>query len=303
MPPTKSHQQCLELVCAVCTNLNGYKAKKVVSDIEVELIKKYVFPGYEKHSIWFPQGLCVRCALDLREYDHKEEEQEKENGGGGDGISSGTKMYRRKHRNVKLVLPDDYICNLPIQTRGQVLKICTCRWCYLARLNGPDFQKWRASLNKSIRPIITHICSDCGRGVPVTVKVHKCSTTDQDRVRSLVQSLPSQVKGKLTLALLKEQQDINSNSEATIALPQLNGGHKVQVTVGKVAMKQPVPLNVKEVQVMSSKAHLTGAQQQSILADLRSKWGRQVVEPGMQKALPEHNRMFSEYFSVEKMQC
>ena len=52
---------------------------------------------------------------------------------------------------------------------------------------------------------------------------------------------------------------------------------------------------------MSSKAHLTGAQQQSILADLRCKWGKNVVEAGMQKALPEHNRKFSQFFSAKKL--
>ena len=81
----------------------------------------------------------------------------------------------------------------------------------------------------------------------MTVKTHTCNATDQERVTSLVQSLPSPVKAKLTLALIRNQKE-NSSSDL-IALPQLEGGHSVQVTVGKLAVKplQPVTLYVKEV--------------------------------------------------------
>ena len=300
MPPNKSHEQCLELVCAVCTNLNGYKAKQAVSEIEVLLIQKHVFPPYQKDNIFLPQGICVRCALDLRHYDRQK--QQGQDGGRGPAGDDGSPQQKCQRTAVKLKLPDDYICTLPVQTRSSAVLICSCRWCHLARLAGGELMKWRASLKKAPSSCITRICADCGRGVPVTVKTHTCIASDQERVTSLVQSLPSPVQAKLTLALIRKQQKKNSNSDL-IALPQLEGGHSVQVTVGKMSVKplQPVPLNVKEVQVMSSKAHLTGAQQQSILADLRCKWGKAVVEAGMQKALPEHNRKFSQFYSSKKL--
>ena len=164
----RSHEKCLELVCAVCTNLNGYKAKAAVSDIEVALIQKHVFPGYQKGSIWFPQGMCVRCALDIRQLD-KQQQQECPQGGGGDDSSSGSSGRKR---NIVLNLPDDYICNLPVQTRSQAVLTCTCRWCYLARLCGGELNKWKANLKKNLNPSISHICKDCGRGISVTVKSH-----------------------------------------------------------------------------------------------------------------------------------
>ena len=58
--PGKTHEQCLALVCAVCTNLNGKKAERVLSLAEVGLIKKYVFAGYTKNSTLFPTGICYR---------------------------------------------------------------------------------------------------------------------------------------------------------------------------------------------------------------------------------------------------
>ena len=54
--------------------------------------------------------------------------------------------------------------------------------------------------------------------------------------------------------------------------------------------------------MMSSKAHFTGVQQESILADIRSKWGKKVVKPGLQKALPEQNMKYAKHFRVEKKQ-
>ena len=51
----RSHEECLRLVCAVCTNLNGQKASRGVSESEAQLIKKYVFSEYKKDSLYFPQ--------------------------------------------------------------------------------------------------------------------------------------------------------------------------------------------------------------------------------------------------------
>ena len=77
-------------------------------------------------------------------------------------------------------------------------------------------------------------------------------------------------------------------------------GRDVQVTVGKVTEQQKLnPLSLKDVQIMSSKAHLTGVQQESILADIRSKWGKKVVKPGLQKGLPEHNMKYAKISECE----
>ena len=82
MPGPRSHEENIKLVCAVCTNLNGYKAKSSVVDKDIELIKKHVFPGFCKNNNWLPQGICIRCALDLRELDQQED-------GGGDDEGDG----------------------------------------------------------------------------------------------------------------------------------------------------------------------------------------------------------------------
>ena len=126
MPPTLSHEKCLELVCAVCTNLNGYKAKQVVSEADAALIKKHVFPGFVRGSNWFPQGMCVRYSLDLRELDKEKGQQE-------NGCEEWT-------RSVRLKLPDDYLCDIPAQTRATATQTCIYWWCSLTHLNGPAFK-------------------------------------------------------------------------------------------------------------------------------------------------------------------
>ena len=78
MPNTPmSHVEALKLVCAVCTNLHGKKAVIEVTEVHMKLIRKFVFAGYQRHSIWLPQGLCTRCSFDLHTLE-KGEQVEKE---------------------------------------------------------------------------------------------------------------------------------------------------------------------------------------------------------------------------------
>ena len=59
------------------------------------------------------------------------------------------------------------------------------------------------------------------------------------------------------------------------------------------------PLSHKEALQLSSKNHLSGEQQANIMADLRTKWGRNVVEPGLKEVIPLHNQKLARFFSIE----
>ena len=285
--PTKSHQQCLALVCAVCTNLNGKKAQRMLNKTEVLLVRKYVFAGYQEHSVWFPTGICNTCSTSLYLL-----EKQKGQADGGEYA---------KGKKVNLRLPEDYICELPIQTRKTASSPCVCRWCKLARLNGLEFKRWQQELKKKPQSPVALICGSCGKGVLVTASSHKCSARDKERIQTLVKSIPEEVKGKLTVALLKEQQGDAGPSTSTLTLPQPQGGWDMKVTIGKPPTNTMIePMTVKEAQVMASKAHLTSGQQESILADLRSKFGKKIVQPGLQKAVPANNNKYAEFFTVEE---
>ena len=73
-----------------------------------------------------------------------------------------------------------------------------------------------------------------------------------------MKSIPEEVKGKLTVALLKEQQGDAGPSTSTLTLPQPQGGWDMKVTIGKPPTNTVIePMTVKEAQVMASKAHFT----------------------------------------------
>ena len=77
--PAKSHIECLHLVCAVCTNLNGTKAERTVTSNEELLIKKHVFTNFRKGSFWLPQGICTKCRIDLNTLGKQGSEREEGN--------------------------------------------------------------------------------------------------------------------------------------------------------------------------------------------------------------------------------
>ena len=117
-------------------------------------------------------------------------------------------------------------------TRNKVDLECTCRWCKLAKLNGLEFQQWQQKLKKEKTPAISFICSACGKGVQDTEFKHKCSVYDKERVENLVQTLPDNLKGKMIVALLNEQQ--NKEGSSTLSLPKPDGRKPLKVTVGPI---------------------------------------------------------------------
>ena len=193
-----SHKECLVKVCAICTNLNGTKPKCNISQIEADYIRKEIFSGYRKDSPSFLQGICVACQSLMR---RKKKVSEKD---GDEGSSC-------SERSSQFLLPSDYLCQLPIETRQRSLTgdPCSCRWCTLARLNGPQFKLWKADMEKNKKEQGTNIqrmCNQCGIGIPISQKKHSCSTSDKKTVENMLANIPSHLKGKLAHALVKEMQ-------------------------------------------------------------------------------------------------
>ena len=98
---------------------------------------------------------------------------------------------------------------------------------------------------------------------------HSCMVSDKERVQSMVANLPTELKGKLALALIKE---LNENEQGagdhSIKLPQASGGPSVQVCIGTQSNTNIIhPLSHTEAQTIGSKAHLTGGQLRSAMAD------------------------------------
>ena len=278
--PAKSHEECLKSVCAVCTGLNGQRAQRPIKPHEVLIVQKYIYTKYEHGSLECPQGMCKQCAVDL------------------------SKLNKQEGKGVKLNLPEDYLCKIPTQTRSKVAEKCSCRWCGYARLNGLQFKLWQSKMKEThtSKPSYTYICQNCRKGVQQSTLKHTCTSTDQERIQALVNSIPQEVKGKLTLALLQEQQaEYGSGPSETVSLPQARGGKPVVLQVGPTQSKtEKVSLTLEDWEVAGAKAHLSGKQKKSLAADLCATLGRRVIEPGRKRALPLHNKKFEEYFTSEK---
>ena len=271
-----SHSQALLKVCAVCTNLRGEKASKEVSVAQEELIRKHVFAGFLKGYEWFPQGVCTKCAYDLKV------------------LESG----RERH----LTLPLDYSCTLPRTMRSFPPGPCMCRWCKLARLQGQAFLAWQRSL-KEEETEVEYLCTKCGRGVVGGRSRHTCSASDRERVEGMVANLPEDIKGKLALALLREvQEEQGGAGDWAVGLPQPHGGVPTPVYIGSKAAASSSASQAfshTELQALASKAHLTGTQTKSVVADMRIKLGQSAVEPGLAEEIIRTNKRFQDFFATE----
>ena len=273
-----SHEDCLKKVCAICTNLNGKKVHRGVSETEEKLIQKLVFPSYRRGSLYFPQGLCDICQRKLLRMEKAGEAEARQ----------------------QFILPENYHCSLPHETRSQSKENCMCRWCKLARMNGLELRRWQKEVKERRHgeEKIGVMCPKCGKGLPISQISHHCSSSDLAAVAKMLESIPEAIKPKLAHSLLKELQEEPGGS---LSLPPATGGRVVQVQMGhQTSTPKMSSLTHKEVTQMASRNHLTGEQQSSIMADLRCKWGRKIVEPGLQEVMPKHNAQFSPYFTEEQ---
>ena len=273
-----SHSEALEKVCAVCCNLNGTKACRVIGDKEGTILKTHIFPLYRKNNDFFPQGICKRCIHHLTDVD---------NG-----------------KKPKMKLPEDYFCEIPRTHCSSSAEICTCRWCYLARLNGPQFLAWKRSLKNTSKTVIEQLCRDCGKGLKTGQINHTCSKSDLDKIRSFLEMIPSQLQGRLALALVKKQEDEQKVStmkdDRRISLPQVHGGVPTPICIGEIqGSSKQEPMSCSEAQALGIKAGLTGVQLKSVMADIRVKFGRSVVEKDLSERLSKIRR-FREFFTVKK---
>ena len=141
------------------------------------------------------------------------------------------------------------------------------------------------------------LCTKCGKGVVQVQARHTCKASDMETVRGMVEALPRELKGKLALALLREVKEGQGHLQAqdggahALVLPQVHGGPP---GAHGHHLRPPSTSNSSfthsDVQDMAASAHLTGRQARSVMADIRSKLGRSVVEPHLRKSMFELNK-------------
>ena len=266
-----SHDQARELVCAICINEHGNKACRKVNT-EDELQIKKVVPGYSSSNVDFPAGVCKRCVFGLR--------------------------MLKEGKEANFLIPETYLCGVPRDLRSNQNHLCLCRWCKLARMNGPNFLLWQRKKKKKVKQPVRRLCNKCYIGVEIG-KSHKCKVSTLDAVENLEQSIPDEVKAKLALQYLTSKMKCGGDNKPVFLTPAM-GGHTVPVLVGVKEAKAPATnsLTHEEVIAMRTESGVSANSMDSILANLRLKYGRKCVEANMEGASVLHNNQYTEYFSA-----
>ena len=271
-----THEEARMKVCAVCTNLWGYKAARKVTPEEEKLIQQDVLEVYTSCNMFFPSGICVRCIHLLT-------------------------LVKRGDRDVELKLPEDYICQPARETRSSDGEVCSCRWCKLARMSGLKLRQWQNKVKGKEMIKVKRLCQQCYVGI-LEGSSHKCSASTLEAVINLTKSLPRNLQDKLALEILKQRQAEVAPAQddcQEILLPQARGGYPVPVLLAKDICAPQPKFSHQELLTMASSAHLTGKQINTVAADLRAKLGQKAVEAGFDTAMVEHNNQYAEYFSAE----
>ena len=277
MPPAKDHEACRALVCGLCMNQHGVKAKRKLREEEEEQVAE-VIPGYRSSCSYFPSGICMRCIFLLTE--------------------------KKKGKEVRLLLPEEYHVDLTRVTRSRAGEICECSICTLARISGPAFLRWQREMKGKVKPKVTRLCTNCYLGIEEGSR-HTCATTTLKAVENLTTSLPEDVRAKLAYEYLASK--AKGSEDATVLLPPAAGGKVTPVLFGRKAAETAVsaaassPLTHEEAITIGFQNNLSSNQLEHIMADLRTKYGRDFVEPGLHVAAIDHNNMYAEFFKQEEI--
>ena len=252
-------------------NMNGDKACRKVNKQECQQIAELI-PGYNNENSYFPSGICKTCIFLLKR--------------------------AQEGNEVEFILPEEYHVTLPrnLRSRGQK---CDCKICDLARLNGNDFQQWQREMKGKVKPEITRLCTSCFRGL-VKGQKHSCSAHTLEAVQNLTMTLPEEVRAKLAYDYLSTK--VDAAGDKPIFLTPPSGGHSVPVFYGKSAETSPIePLTHEEAITIGSQNGLSSQTMENIMADLRAKYGRNFVEPGLSEATISHNSQYAEFFTAEEV--
>ena len=126
---------------------------------------------------------------------------------------------------------------------------------------------------------------------------HTCHPSKVEAVRNLVATLPDHLKEQVALEILREE--VGESGDRRLSLTPASGGRRVSVTLGA---DSPLPMEVlshEEVITMATNAHLTGSQTSSVMADMRAKFGRSIVESHLKPAITLHNDRLAKFFRCE----
>ena len=292
MPTVKlSHEGNRAKVCAVCYGRSGSKAKQRVTE-RIELgIKRFVFAEYAVSDERFPSGICTTCNFSLSEN------------------MKGSSLGDRDNPK-KLLLPDPNCFEVKLRkvTRSTSLDDCQCMICELARLNGLQWKLFVADCKKEkleISPCVKYdrLCKHCF--APIYRGSNHTDNACKSRRQALSNVTAAVDNGNTSMDLVASKYLKTLSSElhsSTVGLKQSTGGRNpLLVTLGKCSSDgdKPLPISTKDVKSIQTEAGLSDRQVCKVLKNLRLKFGRKIIEPGIREDLIAEKTMFDKFFTAD----
>ena len=270
-------------VCGVCTRKGNLRK---ISDSTLAMIKSHVYANY--NTLQFPSVICESCNRILQFID-------KANIRGED-----------PKRKLPSISYEDKKAPPPRVTRAGATETCSCFWCRVAGLSGPEYlrhaQSVRPPLKKVSPPKPRHVtwCERChaviGRG-----KRHNCTKSARNKnAKGMVKAFSTEGQKRHTSGLINsfcEEESINKRSGTL----KLNSGSKMKT----INFGEKKPLVQMKVDDLIKFGNENNSSDRSILKTgtlIRCVFGRNAVEKNLEKTLPKMKNDLADFIEVKQVE-
>ena len=270
MPPAKTHQDFMKLVCGVCTR-KDLKLRSISSAV-LELIQKHHYSGYNLISGDFPSVVCNSCYSILN--------------------------FINNDPETSKTLPDiDYDKRANSRGKGS----CQCLFCKVGRLNGKAYHDHKSQIRpKKRKPIVevAKICQSCKGEIKRGID-HICNkTARKENVLSLVRSLSPASKQRVTGELINDACTEQNTSTKNGTLTLATSGKPKTIHFGK--QEPPKRFSKEHILMLKNSMGISGATTEKMSAGIRIIFGKQSVEPYTREYLTEVNNCLKDHFVLEE---
>ena len=127
-----------------------------------------------------------------------------------------------------------------------------------------------------------------------------CNVSKEEAVNNLALNLPAEITAKLSHTYISSQVTVGGDCQPVL-LPPGNGGHPLPINITSKTSKVLLePLGHHEILAMKTEAGVSGRQMETVLANLRRKYGWDIVESGSADASVFKNNHYKEYFDIKQ---
>ena len=270
-------------VCGVCTRKGKLRN---ISDSIFGMIQTHVNANY--NTLQFPSVICESCNRILQFIDQAKIK--------GDDPK----------RKLPSISYEDKKAPPPRVTRAGTTETCSCFWCRVAGLSGPEYlihaQSVRPPPKKVSPPKPRHVtrCERChaviGRG-----KRHACTKTNRNKnAKAMVKAFSTEGQKRHTSGLINtfcEEESINKRSGTL----KLNSGSKMK-TINFGEKKPLVQMKVDDLIKFGNENNCSDRSTLKTARLIRRVFGRNAVEKNLEKTLPKMKNDMADFIEVKQVE-